>query len=405
MTRPAGRQVLLSALLVPVLLLGGCGFNLGDVQLPGGAATGRHVFRVTAEFADVLDLVPQSAVKVNDVTVGSVERITLKGFTARVRMRIKDSVKLPDNAEAAIRQTSLLGEKFVSLSAPSCIPPAGAPGCRPPAAVGSLGNGDVISLSQTTRSTEVEEVLSALSLLLNGGGLSQLQTINSEVSRALTGREPAVRDLLNQLNTFIGGLDGQKQQIVRAINGLDRLTTTLSAQRGTISKALVDLGPGLKVLAGERQQFTKMLAALAKLGVVGTRVILATRDQLVANLTELQPILGNLAAAGTNLPGALELLVTYPFPRNMPAAVTGDFTRLSATVDISLATLIDNLAPAGRPPGVPVPVATGTARQPTGPALPGQPALPGRPVRTQRPGAPTPAPTADLLGLLLGGLR
>ncbi|PZS35438.1 MAG: mammalian cell entry protein [Pseudonocardiales bacterium] len=406
------RLVPTAAFLLSLLLLSGCGFSLYDVQLPGSAATGSHVYRVTAEFSDVLDLVPQSAVKVDDVTVGSVEKITLKGFTAVVRMRVRDSVKLPDNAEAAIRQTSLLGEKFVSLSPPTCIPPAGASSCRAEPPQGALGDGDVIPLARTTHnSTEVEEVLSALSLLLNGGGLGQLQTINAELSKALTGREPDVRDLLAQLNTFVGGLDAQKKDIVRAINGLDRLSTTLSAQRTTIDTALVDLGPGLQVLANERQQFTAMLAALAKLGVVGTRVVQATHDDLIANLQALQPILANLAAAGKNLPGALELLTTYPFPRNFGSATTGNFTRLSITVDVSLATLVSNLALAGTPPGAQaVPGAPAPLPLPASPGLPGLPSLPGLPGLPGLPllpGQQAPAGTqaSDLVGLLLGGLH
>ena len=76
----------------------------------------------------MLDLVPQSAVKVNDVTVGAVDKITLDGWHARVRLRLRDSVKLPDNAVAELRQTSLLGEKFVSLSPPPDLAAAGPAG-------------------------------------------------------------------------------------------------------------------------------------------------------------------------------------------------------------------------------------------------------------------------------------
>jgi len=60
-------------------LLSGC--SLYNVPLPGGA--GGSSYHVTAEFDNVLDLVPQSAVKVNDVTVGSVEKITLAAGTPR----------------------------------------------------------------------------------------------------------------------------------------------------------------------------------------------------------------------------------------------------------------------------------------------------------------------------------
>src|SRR5687768_14786731 len=82
-------------------------------------------YTVTAEFADVLDLVPKAAVKVNDVTVGSVEEIRLSGFVAVVRMSLSQQVDLPDNATASIRQSSLLGEKFVALAAPAGQPRAG----------------------------------------------------------------------------------------------------------------------------------------------------------------------------------------------------------------------------------------------------------------------------------------
>ena len=58
------------------LLLTGCEFNgWYDVPLPGGAASDGHAYHVTVEFRDVLDLVPQSAVKVDEVTVGKVEKV------------------------------------------------------------------------------------------------------------------------------------------------------------------------------------------------------------------------------------------------------------------------------------------------------------------------------------------
>ena len=69
-------------------------------------------------FRDVLDLVPQSSVKVNDVSVGKVTDVRLDGFTADVTVQLRRDTELPDNAVASIRQTSLLGEKFVSLAAP-----------------------------------------------------------------------------------------------------------------------------------------------------------------------------------------------------------------------------------------------------------------------------------------------
>ena len=77
-----------------------------------------------------------------------------------------------------------------------------------------------------TPSVEVEEVLGALSLLLNGGGLAQLQTINRELGEALEGRESAIKATLDELDTFIGGLDQQKEEINRALDSADALAAT-----------------------------------------------------------------------------------------------------------------------------------------------------------------------------------
>jgi len=65
-----------------------------DMPLPGGADLGDHPYRVTVEFADVLDLVPQAAVKVNDVVVGRVETIELgdDGWTPQVVVAVNGDV-------------------------------------------------------------------------------------------------------------------------------------------------------------------------------------------------------------------------------------------------------------------------------------------------------------------------
>jgi phospholipid/cholesterol/gamma-HCH transport system substrate-binding protein len=355
------------------LALGGCTVPAAsDVPLPGGAPDG-PAYRVTAEFADVLDLVPQAAVKVDDVTVGSVEKIWLSGWTARVRLRVGRNVDLPANASAAVRQTSLLGEKYVALSKPTTE-----------SARGRLADGAVIPLARTRRSAEVEEVLAALGLLLNGGGLAHLKTINTELGTALAGREDAARDVLSQLDTFVGGLDQQKADLVRAISALDRLSGHLSAQRAVIGTALDALGPGLTVLADQRTQLTAALTALGDLGVVGTRVVNQSRDDLLANLRALQPILQQLSRAGEDLPRSLDFLLSFPFPPNVTGAIVGDFVNLGATADLDAASILSNLlvAPSQAPttPGRGQPAAP-PKKQPGGggPAVPGVPGLPGVP--------------------------
>ncbi len=230
--------------------LAGCGsggFNgIYSVPLPGGAQLGSHPFQVTAEFSDVGDLVPQSAVMVNNVAV-----------VAHVTMIVNGSVRLPANAIAQVAQTSLLGEQYVALSAPPGIPPAG-----------KLSNRALIPLSRTTSNATVEEVLGALSLLLNGGGISQLHVIVTQLDAAMAGNEPQIRSLLVRMRTVLGNLYVHRQSIKTALDGLDTLSATLAARDRQIGHVLDNLTPGLQVLAQERAQLVTMLTSLHRLSGV-----------------------------------------------------------------------------------------------------------------------------------------
>ena len=336
-----GRWQRAGALAVGVLLLGGCGFRGAySVSLPGGADLGEDPYTVEVEFLDVLDLVPQSGVRVADVPVGRVDGIELdeENWTAVVTIQVNGDVDLPANAVAAIQQSSLLGEKYVELAAPGNEEPEG-----------RLDDGSRITLDRTNRNVEVEELLGALSLVLNGGGLTQLQTINRELGNALEGRETEIKDTLDQLDTFIGGLDEQRAEINRALDRVDELSATLAERTATIETALDTIGPGLDVINEQRGLLVSMLEGLARLGDVGTRVIDASAANTIEDLELLQPILSQLAAAGPDLANSLELLLTYPFPDsslsalNYRQAQSGGmalFTNMTATVDLDLTQLL-----------------------------------------------------------------
>lgn len=392
--------------MVTALSATGCGIGgLYGVPLPGGPDVGARPYHVTAYFRDVLDLVPQSTVRVNDVAVGKVERIDavqLDGaYAAKVLMVVHAAAVLPGNAEAAVRQTSLLGEKFVELRAPLATP-----------ARGSLGDGAQIPLERTQRNTEVEEVLAALSMLLNGGGVEQIRGIAHELNQALQGNETEIRALLSDLDTLFSGLDAQRAQITRAIDGLAALSATLDSQRTQLSTAIDELHPGLAVLRDQRAQLVTMLQAIERLGGVATDVINRSRDDLIADLTALRPVLTELVRAGDNLPKSLELLLTFPFPDNAVDAFAGDYANLDLQVDLDLRGVLDNLG-SSRQPLVPLPTPPGLPADqlPLLPGLPGLPGLlPGLP--GQQPGQPgagpgdEPAPVTifdELFGLLGGG--
>ena len=333
------------------LCVAGCssgGFNgIYSLPLPGGASLGSHPYQVTAEFTNVSDLVPQSAVKVNDVAVGRVSKIYLPphSWIAHVTLLVNGSVHLPANAIAQLTSSSLLGEQYIALSAPPGLP-----------AVGRLGNGDVIPVSRTTSNATVEEVFGALSLLLNGGGLAQLHTITVELNAAFSGNEPQIRALISELGTLISNLNAHRQDIVRALDGLNALSATLAARTKQIDHVLRHLTPGLEVLNEQRAQLVTMLNALNNLSGVAVHTINASQDAFVANLRALEPTLRELANAGNSLPLALQVLLTYPFTDQVLKDIKGDY--INAYLSLAAApgtTVIAPVKPGGKATPTPTP--------------------------------------------------
>ncbi|MEU4451731.1 MCE family protein [Nocardioides sp. NPDC023903] len=321
------------------LMLTGCGtFSVYDLPLPGGVDAGDDAISVTAQFQDTLDLVPQSTVKLEDIDVGKINKIWLDDGVATVEMLLKKDVSLPSNARASIQQTSLLGEKFVSLERPA----------EPDSA--KLTDGSTIPLSQTGRNPEIEEVFSALSLLLNGGGVAQLKTISTELNKALAGREDSARSVLHQVEKLARDLDNNKEKIVAAIEALDALAKATNAQMGSIDAALDELPSALSSLDKQRADLVKMLKALERLGDTGVRVIRASKDNTIGIIKDLKPLLSNLADSGDDFVRAMNTILTYPFvdaavggsPQAARNLHMGDFVNLDVTVDLNLDTLLQN---------------------------------------------------------------
>jgi phospholipid/cholesterol/gamma-HCH transport system substrate-binding protein len=330
----ATARVRIGWLAVAIVTASGCGFRgVYSLPLPGAAGTGSNTYTINVQFADVLDLVPYSAVKVNGATMGHIRTIKLVDGHAVVACQIEDAAHLPRNTVARVEETSLLGEKYVELEPPQNVAPQG-----------RLVNGDTIPLSNTDTDASVEEVLGALSALLNGGGVAQVNTIANEVNTALDGRTGVARDLLRQFRTFASGLNVQKAQIVRAIRGVDAFSRSVKAQEGELVGAIERVPPALRILAGDRQQLTTMLVSVQHLGKVAVHVENASQADLLANLRNLRPTLDKLARVGNVIPKTLSILITYPTADSVQKEYFGDYGNLSLTIDLSagsLKTLLD----------------------------------------------------------------
>ncbi|MET8430920.1 MCE family protein [Nocardia sp. NPDC004860] len=325
------------SLLGSLAVLTGCGRfeGVNSLPLPGTAVDGKG-FDVVVEMRNIQNLVNNSVVKSGNVDVGTVRSIRLDGWQARLTICLNESAALPANVAATLGQTSILGAQYLELA----VPPGQQADAR------TLRSGDVIALDRNAEYPSTDRVLASLSAVLNGGGLEQIRTIVAEADRVLDGRQNTVRDLIDNLDTFVTGLNSQRDDIVRAIDAVDRLSGTLAAQTDTIDKGLSTLAPALGVLDAQQHQLTGTLDSLGRFGQIADQVLAASHAGLVDDLTNLRPVLTELAAAGSNLPGALDLAGTIPFPvSTIDRAIRGDFINLYLTLDLSANGVLNKILP------------------------------------------------------------
>ena len=301
----------LAIVVVGIVFAAGC-------SLPGNK-TGS--LTITATFDDVGDLVENHAVQVADVRVGSVKKIELTSdFKAKVTMSIEE-VHLPADAVAELRQTSLLGEKFIQLRA--CDPSASHldTGCATTSAKLGDKNHTDIPLSRTSEAPELEFVADQAIRLLGGVAANDVATLVQTGSVGFAGRGPELRGLIDDLSVVSAGLADQTANIQTIIDGLDQATSALATDSTGLDQLLVNLSNTTTVLANNRQQMVDTLQAL-------TRMVQAQNDlvfdpyvkQVDLQIKQVDAILGKVAAGRSEVALLLDWIdnFVYKVPQGIP---------------------------------------------------------------------------------------
>jgi phospholipid/cholesterol/gamma-HCH transport system substrate-binding protein len=309
-----------------MLIVTGCSFQgVNSLPLPGAVGRGTDAAVYHVEVANIGTLESNSPVLIDDVVVGSVGEMRLHGWHVDLDVSLKPDVVVPANAVATVGQTSLLGSMHLALDPP--------PGQAPS---GRLNPGATIGLNSSSTYPSTEQTLSSLAAVVNGGGLGQIGDIIHNFNAALSGRQDAVRDLLTRLDTFVGTLYQQRDNIIATINELNRFSATLGSQQEILTHALNKIPPALDVLLKERPRIT---TALEKLGVLSDTVsglVNDTQADLVKNLQNLAPTLQALADVGPEIDTALAYAPTFPLTQNIiDRGVRGDYVNLWVTVDLT----------------------------------------------------------------------
>lgn len=329
--RARGRQIASAALAVLLIAAPtGCSWRgLNSVPLPGTEGGGPGSFTIQAELPNVNNLQQNSRVRVGDVNVGTVTKIERQGWHALLTMRLNADVNLPTNTTATLGQTSLLGSQHVELAPPTDTRPQG-----------RLHQGSLIPLDHGSAYPTTEQTLAAASLLLNGGGLGQVQDITTALSTAFNGREDDFRNLLSNLDVFIGRVTDQTDDIIAATDSINRLASQFAAQKPLVDKAFDTIPAALATLNQQRQHLIDAVDQLGKFSALAADSVNQTKDSIARQLKALVPVLKSLADAGPALTRSLGLFTTYPFAKDtLTKWFRGDYANITLIADLTLSRL------------------------------------------------------------------
>lgn len=324
------RRSVVICLAMVLIAVSGCGWRgLNSLPLPGAEGKGPAAFTIQVQLPDINNIQQNSRVRVGDVNVGTVTKIERQGWHALLTIRLNGDVKLPANSTATLGQTSLLGSLHIELAPPTDVPPQG-----------RLREGTIIPMSSGAEYPSTEQTLAAVALLLNGGGLAQMQDITRALATAYGGREDEIRSLLAQLDIGVGHINDQADDIIAAADSLNELVAQFAAQDLVVDKALDTIPDALAVVNRQRDSLIEAVDQLGKFSALTADSVRQTRGAVVAELKDLGPVLESLANAGRSLTRSLGLFATYPFPKDtLDKWFRGDYANVSLIVDLTLSRL------------------------------------------------------------------
>lgn len=307
--------------------------GLNSLPMPGTEGGGPGAFVVQAQLPDVGYLQQNSRVRVGDANVGTVTKIERQGWHALITMTLNGDVHLPANATAKVGQTSLLGSLHVELAPPSGVTPGG-----------TLHNGSLIALEDAGAYPGTDQTLAALSLMLNGGGIGQVQDITAAFATAFANRETDLRSLIEQLDQFVGHINTQTDDIIAATESFNGLVGEVADQKPLLDRAIHTIPDALAVLAEQRDNLVDSLDAFGKFSALATDTVNQSKENLVKELEQVAPVLRSLADSGPDLTRSLDFLGTFPWPKGpLDKWIRGDYANITAILDLTLSRLDTNL--------------------------------------------------------------
>lgn len=251
------------------------------------ACSGNDPTIALATFDDVSDLTTRGAVKIADVTVGSVRAIELdEDNRARVTLTIDPDVALPSRVTARLRKTNVLGERFVEL-----VPDQ--------SSGGRFTSGSQIPQTQVV--PELEELVFAGTDLVAAVAADRLAAAIEAGATGLEGRGGTLNALLDDLTEVVSSYQANSADLVRLVDGLESFLADVGPEADLHGRAVEEVLRFNQVLAAEDERLLDTLTQVRALATTGTDIMTTHRSRIDAFFRRINRITDELVARDEDL--------------------------------------------------------------------------------------------------------
>lgn len=298
------RYQLIAFVLVTLL-----GVTYAMVQYVGlGRILGIGQFPVSVDMAQAGGLYQNADVTERGVTVGKVTGIHLNpngGVVADISLN--DGTQIPSaGLQAAVANTSAVGEQYLQLTPQKSGPPY-------------LGPGSVIPASEVTLPPDPSTLLANLNALLNSVPKKQLDITINELYNAFNGSGPQLQQLLDSASKLVAAA----QQNLAP-------TKALATEAEPVLQTQADNSAAIESFSRNLASFTDQLRA-SNADLAGTLdQAPGTVDELNDLITDLQPTLPLLLANLTSVSQVTDMYV--PNLKQVLVILPADVNDLTATI-------------------------------------------------------------------------
>lgn len=247
-----------------------------------------------ANFANADGLKSGDDVRVEGISVGSVDSVKVQGDHVHVGFSVKSSVKLGGTSHASIEVATVLGNLFMQLES---------------AGPGTLSEGATIPISRTVVPYSLLGALNAFGEFSRKTDIPTLQTSLRTLATTISGIAPKdAKAALRGLADVSSTLANKQQQVSQVLTASNSIIRTLNQNSGALVGLLVQGDEFLKLVQQRQAIVNQLLRDTANLGAQLRTLIQRNGVQLGNLLSGLDTVTALLVKEKQQLQNAVVYL-------------------------------------------------------------------------------------------------